>query len=227
MAETQKKKSAPKLTIAQQIRKAQVATNNALKRKKIADALAMFGYTKAKIETGLKLANDVEELDTKQKAFQGKQHTASETLDKDLKKAKKTYSTTLEVARVAFRGKKGARTALMLGGKRKVSTAGILDQATKLYQNIINNDTYLNTMKNFGYNKPKLQAEFKLFKEAAKLDNAQERAKASAQTSTAKRDEKLKKLKRWMSDFNRIAKAALKNDRQSLEALGIVAKRKK
>ncbi len=115
----------------------------------------------------------------------------------------------------------------MLGGKRKVSTAGALDQATKLYQNIINSDSYLNTMKNFGYNKPKLQAEFKLFKEAAKLDNAQERAKASAQTATAKRDEKLKKLKRWMSDFNRIAKAALKDNRQALEALGIVAKRKK
>jgi hypothetical protein len=81
-------------------------------------------------------------------------------------------------------------------------------------------------MKNFGYNKPKLQAEFKLFREAAKLDNAQERAKASAQTATVKRDEKLKKLKRWMSDFNRIAKVALKNDRQALEALGIVAKRK-
>jgi hypothetical protein len=30
-----------------------------------------------------------------------------------------------------------------------------------------------------------------------------------------------------MSYFNRIAKAALKNDRQALEALGIVAKRKK
>ncbi len=71
MVESQKKKSAPKLTIAQQIRKAQVATNNVLKRKKTADALAMFGYTKAKIEAGLKLANDVEDLDTKQKAFQG------------------------------------------------------------------------------------------------------------------------------------------------------------
>jgi hypothetical protein len=29
-----------------------------------------------------------------------------------------------------------------------------------------------------------------------------------------------------MSDFNRIAKAALKDNRQALEALGIVAKRK-
>ncbi len=225
MAETKKKKSAPKLTVAQHIRKAQIATNNALKKKKIADSLAMFGYTKAKIETGLKLANAVEELDTKQKAFQGQQQTATKALEKDLQKAKKTYSTTLEVARVAFRGKTGARTALQLGGKRKVSTAGQLDQATKLYQNIINTDSYLNTMKNFGYNKPKLQSEFKLFKEAAKLDNAQERAKASSQTATAKRDEKLKKLKRWMSDFNRIAKAALKDNRQALEALGIVAKR--
>ena len=41
------------------------------------------------------------------------------------------------------------------------------------------------------------------------------------------KDEKLKQLKRWMSDFNRIAKAALKDNRQALEALGIVAKRKK
>ena len=226
MTEVKKKKSAPKLTIAQQIRKAQVATNNALKKKNIADTLAMFGYTKTKIEAGLKLANDVEDLDTKQKAFKGQQLTATRTLKKDLKKAKKIYSTTLEVARVAFRGKTGPRTALMLGGKRKLSTAGQIDQATKLYKNIINTDSYLNTMKNFGYNKPKLQAEFKLFKEAAKLDNAQERAKASAQTATAKRDEKLKKLKRWMSDFNRIAKAALKDDSQALEALGIVAKRK-
>lgn len=226
MVATQKKKPARKLTIAQQVRKALVATNNAIKRKKIADALAVFRYTKAKIEAGLKLAKEVEALDTKQKAIQGKQYGASNALDKQLKKAKKAYLKTLEVARVAFRGKKTARAALMLGGKRKVSTAGIIDQAGKLYNNSINTESYLNTMKQYGYNKPKLQAEYKLFLEAGKLDNAQEGAKSSAQTATLKRDEKLKKMKRWMSDFNRIAKVALANDRQSLEALGIVAKRK-
>lgn len=226
MVTTQKKKSARKLTIAQQVRKALVATNNAIKRKKIADALALFGYTKAKLEAGRKLAKEVEALDTKQKAIQGRQYGASNALDKQLKKAKKTYLRTLEVARVAFRGKKTARAALMLGGKRKVSTAGIIDQAGKLYNNSINTESYLNTMKQYGYNKPKLQAEYKLFLEAGKLDNAQEGAKSSAQTATLKRDEKLKKMRRWMSDFNRIAKVALANDRQSLEALGIVAKRK-
>ena len=226
MAETQKKKSARKLTVAQQVRKAQVATNNAIKRKKIADALAAFGYTKVKIATGLKLANEVEALDTKQKAIKGQQHGASSALAKSLKKAKKAYVKTLEVARVAFRGKRTARAALMLGGRRKVSTAGIIDQAGKLYKNTINTGSYLNTMKTFGYDKQKLQAEYKLFQEAAGLDDAQEGAKSSAQTATLKRDEKLKKLKRWMSDFNRIAKVALANDRQSLEALGIVAKRK-
>jgi hypothetical protein len=225
VAETKKRKKKV-LTIAQQIRKAQIATSNALKHKKIADTLAMFMYTKAKLEAGLKLANDVEALDTKQKALKGQQISITKTLTGTLKKAKKSYLVTLEIARVAFRGKAGPRTALMLGGKRKESTAGQLDQATKLYQNTINNDKYLSTMKNFGYNKPKLQAEFKLFKEAAKLDNAQEHAKAASQRATAKRDEKLKKMKRWISDFKRIAKAALKDDRQALEALGIVAKRK-
>ena len=63
-----------------------------------------------------------------------------------------------------------------------------------------------------------------LFKEAASIDNAQERAKAATQKATEQRNIKLKKLDRWMSDFRRIAKPALASNRQALEALGILAR---
>ena len=134
------------------------------------------------------------------------------------------YKVTLEVARVAFRGNKSARTALVLGGKRKASVAGKLDQAMKLYKNILATESYLNKMKEYGYNKAKLQAEYSIFKEVAGMDNAQERAKAAAQKATEQRNDKLKKLDRWMSDFRRIAKHALASNRQALEALGILAR---
>ena len=87
MEQTQKKKSAVDKSVAERIRKAQLATANALKNQKIAEALAVFGYTKAKIEAGRKLAGLVAELDTKQKSLQGKQHGASQKLKKEAKKA--------------------------------------------------------------------------------------------------------------------------------------------
>lgn len=94
----------------------------------------------------------------------------------------------------------------------------------KLYKNILATESYLNKMKDYGYTRAKLQAEYSLFKEVASLDNAQERAKAAAQKTTEQRNNKLKKLDRWMSDFKRIAKPALASDRQALEALGILAR---
>ena len=224
MEQTKQKKPAANKSVAVRVRKAQLATSNALKNKKIAEALAVFGYTKAKIEAGKKLANAVADLDTKKKALQGKQYGASQALKKAAKKSDRPYKTTLEVARVAFRGNNSARTALVLGGKRKISIAGKLDQAQKLYENILNNESYLNKMKEYGYNKAKLKAEYALFKEVAKQDDAQESAKSGSQKATEQRNVKLKKMDRWMSDFRRIAKPALASNRQALEALGILAR---
>lgn len=45
-----------------------------------------------------------------------------------------------------------------------------------------------------------------------------------SQKATEQRNNKLKKLDRWMSDFRRIAKPALASNRQALEALGILAR---
>lgn len=224
MAKGKGKKPSGKATFAQKIRKAQLATTNALKKAAITKAMANFGYTKTKIEVGKKIAESALAFDTKQKAFIGKQHGATQELTKKIKQGNKVYATTLDVARVAFKGQKEVRTALLLGGTRKKSVPGQIDQAEKLYGNILANDTYMTTMKEYGYNKPKLQSEYKIFKDVAKLDNAQERAKSSAQKATKDRDAKVKKLNAWMSDFIRIAKRALSDNKQALEALGITAR---
>lgn len=222
-----KKKSSKTLTIPERIKKTRMATTNTLKEKNISEAVGRFGYTEAKINAGQKLALATDDLDAKQLKAHGIQQGAGQTLAKAEKVAKKTYATTLEIARVAFRGDKNARAALLLGGKRLTSTTGFFNQSSKMYRNILETPSYLAIIKDFGYTKTKIQAEFKLIKDVDRLDNVQERAKAAAQKATERRDKKLKQMDRWMMDFNRVAKKALANDRQSLEALGIVAKRKK
>lgn len=74
----------------------------------------------------------------------------------------------------------------------------------------------------FGIDEAKLTAGQAAVKEVETRLAAQLKEKGEAQAATEARDKALEDLLDWMSDFVAIAKIALEDEPQQLEALGIV-----
>jgi hypothetical protein len=88
----------------------------------------------------------------------------------------------------------------------------------------LNSPESLEVMAQYGYTVEKLNGEFQDVKEVERLHTVQLKEKGQAQQSTAERDEAFDTLCRWYSKFRAIARIALYEKPQLLEALGIVKK---
>jgi hypothetical protein len=115
--------------------------------------------------------------------------------------------------------------SLGLTGERPRSLSGWLRSARILYTNILETPQALEIMANYGYAAERLQEELQNVEEIERLHVKQLSGKSEAQRTTQKRDEAIDELCNWFSDFRAIARVALYDDPQLLEALGITMKR--
>jgi hypothetical protein len=210
----------PKRSIDERLLAAQVAIDNALGDAPILAALAAFGYDAARLGAGRALYEDALALVNAQKAEYGDQYEASAAVRAAWDAADAAYSASLKVARVALQDDPKAHAALMLGGARKQSLSGWIEQATAFYTNLLGDAGLMAAMAAFGYTQAKLEAEQALVQAVVAANLAQEKEKGEAQDATKQRDAKLDALDAWMSDFKAIAQVALEENAQWLEKLG-------
>lgn len=206
--------------ISERLHQAEVAIDNALADAPILEALTAFGYDRVRLEAARALYAEVVALSQAQKVAYGRQFEATQTMETAWKEAKAAYMRTLKVARVAFDGNAKAKASLVLNGSRKQNFAGWLEQATALYQNLLNEADLLAAISSFGYDEVKITAEAAAAANVETLNLTQERAKGDAQAATQSRDTKLAELDKWMADFKKIALLALADTPQTLEKLG-------
>lgn len=210
----------PKRSIDERLLAAQVAIDSALSDADLAAALGAFGYDQAKLNTGKALYTEAVTRVNKQKIEYGEQFEASAAVTAAWEQADAAYTRTLKVARVAFKDNVKAQAALMLGGVRKQSLSGWIEQATAFYDNLLGNADLLAAMAAFGYDQGKIAAEQALVQAVATANVRQETEKGEAQEATKLRDAAIDALDEWMSDFKAIATAALEEHPQWLEKLG-------
>jgi hypothetical protein len=202
---------------------ANVAINNAIGDAGIQEVLTLFGYNQTKLNAGLALLAQAEAEVNRHKVEYGEQYEASQTLAATWEAAKAPYARTLAVARVAFKGNPKADAALMLKGDRRNSLSGWLEQAEALYGNLTSQPDLLEDLSGFGYDLPKVAAEYDLVQAVKEANLAQEAEKGDAQQATKDRDAAIDALDDWMADFKQIAIAALSDAPQQLEKLGFGA----
>ncbi len=215
--------SKPKHSIDERLLAAQVAIHNGLGDAGILAELSIFGYDEAKLKAGKRLYNEALALVNQQKAEYGDQFEATEAVRLAWDEANQVYMRALKIARVALKGKQRAKAALMLGGERKQSLSGWLEQAGAFYTNLLADAGLMAEMANFGYDQPKLEAEAALIGAVVEANLAQEEEKGEAQEATQLRDAKLDELDAWIADFKAIAQVALEEHAQWLEKLGMGA----
>jgi hypothetical protein len=151
----------------------------------------------------------------------GEQYAAYGILEKEFKEASQPYKVSLGVARIAFRGDREARKALVLGGKRKRTIAYWVRDTEVFYRNLLDSDAFKAGMAKFGRTEKILKAEYKEVKDVIDALAVHRKEMGEAQESTAIRDKVMEALDDWMMDFMGIARIALADQPDAFDKLGM------
>ncbi|MCA9962228.1 MAG: hypothetical protein R3E31_27230 [Chloroflexota bacterium] len=208
-------------SIGEQLGMAEIALRNALAMPKVAAALAPFGYDAPRLRAAQELLAAAQTAVSAQAMAYGEQYEATADLQAARAAAHEVYVNAVKIARIAFKQDVQARVALRLTGKRAQGLAGWVEQATVFYQNLLAAPDLLAGMAPFGYNAARLADELALVRAVEVANGRQEAAKGAARAATQDRDEKVRALRAWMSDFRVIAPIALADSMQLLESLGL------
>jgi hypothetical protein len=196
----------------------------ALGNPEIQDRLSEYGYTPERIEEGRALLDAATSLMAAQVEEYGDQYSATGELGKRWRAIYAKYIVTVKVARVAFKTQHDQLARFNAIGKRNRSLSGWLRDARILYTNLLNSPDALDVMARFGYSGERLREDQQEVNAVEELHSRQLGEKGEAQQATLDRDNALDNICDWYSDFRAIARVALYEKPQLLEALGIVKK---
>jgi len=200
---------------------AQVVLDNARNVPEIAEAVARYGYDEPRMQEGVDMLAENRQLQADQVREYGEQYLATEALHAAWRQADKTYSTHRELVRLAFRSSPNMQAKLGLGEAKKRSLSGWLGQATVFYTNLLSDANALAELARYNLTLEALQAGQAEVGQVAQLNAAQEKEKYEAQQATKDRDAALDALNDWLVEFCGVAKIALADQPQQLEALQI------
>jgi hypothetical protein len=190
----------------------------------IQEKLNAFGYTPERIGEGKRLLDKVNGLMTTQVEEYSNQFIATDKVGKIWKTAYSNYMIIVKVLRVIFVGQPEMLQRFNATGRRNRSLSGWLRDARILYDNLLNNPEALAVLANFGYSVERLNNERQMVDEVENLHSKQLSEKGGAQQSTVERDKAFDELYKWFSSFRAIARIALYDKPQLIEARGIVKK---
>jgi hypothetical protein len=191
------------------------------KNPEIQEKLNPFGYTAERMEEGKVLLDKTTRLMTTQVEEYSDQFVATDELGKSWKTAYANYMVTLKVVRVAFVGQPELLRRFNATGKRSKSLSGWLRDAKILYTNLLDTPDALTVIAGFGYSAKRLEIELQAVSAIEELHSKQLSEKGGAQQATLERDAAFDELCKWYSSFRAIARIALYDKPQLLEALGI------
>lgn len=209
---------------AELIHKFSILFENINKQAKAHQELEDYGYTEEEIAKGKALYDkcyaEYQTKITEMQAETSAHYTFKQKLDDFLKE----YSEDRQKARIAFKGKEDVITNLRLKGKNPQSISGILKGMALFYNSFNTNKDLLNFVARYQIDDNYIQEQLRKLSEVEKAYAHYSDKKGDSQQATINKNEALKALKIWVSEFFAIAKIALKHKPQLLESLGKVVK---
>ncbi len=202
----------------QQVR---IAIKNGKDVPEIAAALSLYGIDAIKMDEGAALLATVEELQAVQKQEYSEQYAATTAVEEAWRAADKIYTAHRKIARLALRANPDAQKALMLHEPKARTLNPWLGQAGVFYKNARRNPDVITALTTYNITDVVLADAQTAVSHLADLDADQEQEKSEAQNATRERNAALDTLDEWYSAFRTIARVALQDDSQRLEALGL------
>ena len=194
-----------------------IALTNTLNSPELLVAFQEFGYNEKKLRDGLKRHTHIGQLIQQQQLAQHELKTATRALQEARQKLISLFQIHLDTARLAYKREAGYTDTLSLTRRRSRATADLCTQAKTFYANIP-----VELMEKYHVPQKELNDASKLATQVMELVALQRKAQAHVQDLTQTRKAALADLKTWMQTFLTIAKLALREQPQQLEALDIV-----
>jgi hypothetical protein len=214
----------PKDSLSDQLHLAQSVIANTLADAVIQARAAQYGYTVDKLQEGKALYDHTIALSNAQTAAEGAYQLASAQFKAADKLARDTYQALAQVARAAFAKNRAQLTALGLSGPMPRTIAGFSTAAKQLFDNALGIAEIQAVLATFGYDDDQLQSERAKIVAYDDANLALEAAKGTAQQATQARDGALQALNDWVATYIKIVRVALRDQKQLLEKLGLIAR---
>lgn len=210
----------PRSSIAERVNAARVAIENTQSDATIQAAVAQFGYSTERLNEGKQILDRARAAINAQIGAAGSQRDATAQLEAARKDAEAAYQALAKVARAVLIKEKAKLVSLGLTGKMPQTIAGFLTAAYAMFNNAQSPELQA-ALVGYGYDSAKLQSERALITAFDEANRRQEAAKGTAQQSTRDQDAALKALDQWYQQYIKIARVALRNQKELLEKLGI------
>ncbi|MEK6477659.1 hypothetical protein WJR50_08995 [Catalinimonas sp. 4WD22] len=191
----------------------------ALASPEIIRLLSPLGYDRKEINFGngllTKFANQQDEREHEENL----QKESTQKLHEAYKAVNTRYMGHLKLARMLFTPQSQAWNDMKLGGKRSQNMTGWLVQVKAFYKYAI---PLADTFAQRGITAEELAQTEAMIEAVAEARIQQNQSKSRKQVAKERRDRERKEMQQWMSKFIKAARYAFDEDKQQLEALGIV-----
>jgi hypothetical protein len=216
--------SQPKTTIAGQLNAARLAISNTLGDAELQGLVATYGYTAERLQAGQQLYDAALRAVNAKTAAAGAQQHATQQAREAEARARASYQALAQVARAVYARNTAQRTILGLNGAAPQSTAAFIAGATTLFDNILESAEIKDTLATYGYDEPRLQSERAAIATFDQAYAAQVAAMGAAQQATRAQEAALTALTKWLAQYLKIAKVALRETPEYMEKLGATAR---
>ncbi len=181
--------------------------------------LAQYGCDNKFVNEGEKICKQFQSFSEQQEEAQRKSREATQSLGETRNFIQGRYMQHLKLSRLAFQDNPSISEALGFKGPRKTRLDGWLRQTRDFYRNAI---SYAESLEKFGVPRHELEESQTLLVQMIELSSLQKQAQSQAQVLTRKKQETQTALEQWYRKLIKVARLALEDEPQQLEALGVV-----
>lgn len=207
------------------IANAEMAITNTLANQHIQDLVAQRGYTADKLLEGQQLYSTARRAMDAQTTASGAAREARERVIQAAKPARASYQDLAQTVRAIYPLHSSQRTALNVVGRTPIDTKGFIETAMTLFNNARNIREISERLAQYGYTDYQLALNRENIVAYKAAVQAQALAQAEAKVATQAQTEALAALRRWITQYRKIARVATRHEPGLLKAFGSASPR--
>ena len=208
-----------KKSIYEELEYYRLIISGALASPTILKKLAVLGYDRKAILAGQQLLLGMKAQQQVRESGQHSQKASTQSMRQSYQEANARYLAHVKLARLIVPADSQAWNNLQLTGRRRKDLAGWMMQTQAFYQHA---PTVAERLAQRGITPEELTQTQAMIEAVGEARVEQNRHRGDKQVAKVRRDQEREALQQWMSKFIRAARYAFAEDKQQLEALGIV-----
>ncbi|MFK8284489.1 hypothetical protein [Capnocytophaga canis] len=182
--------------------------------------LAEYGYDDAKIAEGKALYDEARKTFDANIKETREETSASLAFQEKYQNVQKKYITHRKKARIVFEDNEEALRQLKLKGSAARAIAAAMEEMRAFYQLLDTTPNLLTPLKQLKINEEDVKNQLQELPEVEKAYATYLQEKGESQQATRDKNKAFETLDKWVSKFHKVAKIALEDRPQLLEALG-------